>query len=714
MTYPGNSSLSPDVQQRILSTFEQTLGLATEGSRQEALLGCDFVLRLDPQFEPARRLQERLKNGQGTVQVDDLRAAVNTSAAPAEMFASLDGFDLPDLPVVAAPGAPGGLRAELQELLDQHRLNDLMNRAHQETATVTADPELRRIVELAQERLEAEPYVLKFVNSAREALRKGDHAEVARLVAKAKSLNPTHPDLAELERAAPAPAPASPASPLEESAGFSLSFDSPSLSFDSPSLGFDSPSLDLGGGGAGGAGAVGGSGDSETDRRIRELLDEGQSALDTGDPQAAIDAWSRIFLIDIDNQEAARRIEQARKLKAESERQVEEIFHDGLGRLEASDLDGARQAFQRVLEVQPGHLAAREYLSQLDAGIVPTLRPAPADLAAGVTPGSVLAMPADLGGLGGLDGDRDLKEEILVPPDPSEMGGRPAERRESSAPKVAMSRKSGPSRTFVLVGAAVLALVLAGGWFAWQNWSTWFPNSNAGDAGDVADDTASQSPPTLPSSIERATSLHKAGKTPIALNQLRRIPPADPHYAEAQKLIQEWEGSTAPAVPANTSPPEVLARRQSLIDAAQQAYQERSYLLAVERFNQAASLAKLEGADAQALADAKTRLQPLDRFVDLYGQGEWELILRDLWQMREADPNNRDVTRLIVNSYYNMGVRDLQRSDTDKALKNFEEALVIAPTDDLLRRHYLFAQTYEARPKDLLYRIYVKYLPFRG
>lgn len=699
MSYPGNSSLSSDVQQRILSTFEQTLGLATEGSRQEALLGCDFVLRLDPQFEPARRLQERLKNGSGAVEVDDLRIAIAQPAVPAEMFASLEDFDLPDFPAPAAGG--GNLRAELQELLDQHRLNDLMNRAHAESAAVTADPELRRIVEAAQERLEAEPYVLKFVNSAREALRKGDDAEVQRLIAKAKSLNPHHPDLAELERAA-VPA----ANPLQENAGFSLSFDS-------PSLGFDSPSVDLGGsGGLGGIGAMSAgaaSADSQTDRRIRELLDEGQAALNNGDPQAAIDAWSRIFLIDIDNQEAARRIEQARKLKAESERQVEEVFHDGLARLEANDLAGAREAFQRVLEAQPGHLAAREYLSQLDAGIVPTLRPAANDLAAGVTPGAVLAMPSDFSGLD--EDDRDLKEEILVPPDPNEMGGRPAERGSSSAgTKVAMARKSGPSRTFVLVGAAVLLLVLAGGWFAWQNWSEWFPNSEAADA-----TAAPQSPPALPSPIDRARSLHKQGKTAIALNQLRRIPPTDRYHAEAQALIKELEGATAAAAPVAAGPsPEVAERRAGLLQAAQQAYQERSYLLAVERFNQANALGKLDGADAAALANAKAQLEPLARYIDLYRQREWELILRDLWELRESDPANRDVHRLIVNSYYNMGVRDLQRSDTDKALKNFEEALELAPADDLLRRHYLFAQTYEERPKDLLYRIYVKYLPFRG
>ena len=157
-----------------------------------------------------------------------------------------------------------------------------------------------------------------------------------------------------------------------------------------------------------------GGGDSESDRRIRELLDEGQTAFDAGDPQGAIDAWSRIFLIDIDHQEASRRIEAARKLKAENERQVEEIFHDGLAQLEAGDAAGARRAFQRVLEIQPGYFAAREYLQQLDAGTVPAREGHGAgDRRAG--------RPPPLQPRGG--GARPARKRSSVPPEPFESRG---------------------------------------------------------------------------------------------------------------------------------------------------------------------------------------------------------------------------------------------------------------------------------------------------
>src|SRR5947199_4839665 len=182
MNYSGNSSLSSDVKQRILSTFDQTLELARDGNRQEALLGCDFVLRMDPQFQPAHRLQDRLRSTTGPVVVDDLAMADSL----ADPFADLDGLslDLPDaLPDQGGHGGAGGgtLRAQLKSLSEQRRFPELMAAAQRDHAAVMADPELQRLVGGAQEAMEAEPYVLKFLGSARAALQAGDAAETARL-----------------------------------------------------------------------------------------------------------------------------------------------------------------------------------------------------------------------------------------------------------------------------------------------------------------------------------------------------------------------------------------------------------------------------------------------------------------------------------------------------------------------------------------------------
>ena len=67
----------------------------------------------------------------------------------------------------------------------------------------------------------------------------------------------------------------------------------------------------------------------------------------------------------------------------------------------------------------------------------------------------------------------------------------------------------------------------------------------------------------------------------------------------------------------------------------------------------------------------------------------------------------------MVDSYYDLAVRDLQRGDAKSAAKRLDEAAKLAPDDAEVARHRLFAQTYQDRAKDLLYRTYVKYLPSR-
>jgi tetratricopeptide (TPR) repeat protein len=691
MSYSGNPALSSDVKQRILSTFDQTLDLAREGNRQEALLGCDFVLRMDPQFQPAHLLQERLRATTGPVSVDDLSG---TPAMPVlDPFADLAGLslDLPDALPDQGGGGGGSLRAELQALSDQRRFPELTAAVQRHQAAVAADPELQRILGIAQERMEAEPFVLKFLASARQALQSGDSAETARLLDKARALDPSHPGIVELDRLRASGAGASVANPAS-----TLKIPKPLKTGAMPvSLAF-------------------GGGDSESDRRIRELLDEGQTAFDAGDPQGAIDSWSRIFLIDIDHQEASRRIEAARKLKAESERQAEEIFHDGLAQLEAGDAAGARRAFQRVLEIQPSYFAAREYLQQLDAGTAPLSR-------APVIAEPVVPLPSSREVAG-----HDFQQEILVPPEPFETAA-PSEQRPLKNKKKSggASRDSGRARRlFLLVGGAVLLLALAGAWFFLQNRERLFPNSQEAEATPPA---AAAKPAADP--ISRAERLHKAGRTTTAVSQLKRIPPNDPHYAKAQALIAQWTGATAPGDPAAggaASPgaapggvvpaaltPETTARRAALLAAAQQASAQSNYIRALSRLEQADALAKLDGADAQFLADTRNRLAPLANQIDLFRQHEWEHALPDLWRMHDSDPANRDVTQLIVDSYYNLAVRDLQRADAKKAGENLKEAINLQQDDELLKRHYLFAQTYQERPKDLLYRIYVKYLPYR-
>jgi hypothetical protein len=66
----------------------------------------------------------------------------------------------------------------------------------------------------------------------------------------------------------------------------------------------------------------------------------------------------------------------------------------------------------------------------------------------------------------------------------------------------------------------------------------------------------------------------------------------------------------------------------------------------------------------------------------------------------------------MIDCYYNLGVRDLQRGDTVSAAEMFDEAQHLRPNDRELQRLSRFAKAYQQRSQDLLYRIFVKYLPF--
>ncbi len=680
MSYPGNPALGSDVQQRIVATFEQTLDLAIAGNRQEALLGCDFVLRMDSHFEPARRLQERIKANPGPLSHETLADLMPAPQGPGDddlgFLPHLDdlGDDLSgDLGGLhGAAAAPGGLRRELEQLFSERRFAELVQRAHQEHAALAADPTLAQLAMSAQEKLESAPYVTKFLAAARAALAAGQVDEVERHLAKARSLDPDNLELDEISRAL-RPGPSAGSALGDEASFFTLEPSAPSVAPAAPPAPAPAPVYA-----------------SESDRRIAQLLGEGDAAFERGDPQAAIDSWSRIFLIDIDHEEAARRIERARRQKAESERQVEEIFHDGLSAGEAGDLAAARKAFERVLELQPTHLAAREQLQLLDSGAPPSPRP--------ISLGDDVLEPLP----SGFDGPptADLKEEILVPPEGAAAQPR-RERKEKVVATEAPAAAPPNKRKFMMIGAGVLVLVLAAGWLLFQNWERWFPNSE------------SEAPVQASSadSIARAKKLQEQGNTAIAVAQLKRIPPSDPLYAKARELIKQWEAPAAPLEAAGPTPEQAALLEQTLA-AAREAYTSRAYLLAAEKFKQGAEIAPLEATDAELFEDAKRQLVPIASQLQLFRDHQWDVLLPDLWRMHEATPGP-DVDRLLIDSYYNLGIRELQRSNPKGAVESFLEAKKLVKDDPELERNLAFGETYQARDIDLLYRIYVKYLRLR-
>ena len=719
MSYAGNAKLSQEIQNRILNTFQQTIALVGEGNAQEAMLGCDFILRLDPLFEPARKLQGRLQESGTDVSIEDLAAlaaspldaelpslggGIEESSEPAasEIEDDLQDLTLPDLDdeVVSEPTID--LASTFAELFSQRQFGQILELAAQSQEAVEADPDLRDVTESAQARLEAEPYVRNFLESSRQAHTEGDLDQAQSLLGKARELDSTHPDIQDLEselmptEVVP-PVIEEPESDVlvtDETADWlNESSDEPAAAPEEfvpapivvepePTPGpldFE-PSASL---------------DSDSEKRVDDLLQEGQVAFEKGEYQSAIDAWSRIFLIDIDHAEASRRIELARKLKAEVERQIEEAFHEGISQYEAGETDAAREAFNKVLELQADHIGATEYLEKMDGAETegaaePSVTPIP-DL-------EDLPVADDLGGEDPLAAEEPID---LAPVPDADMALRP-----SADASVRPSRAAGGKRKFLMIGAVVLLAVLAIGWYLYSRRDQVFPNSET-------EQTAVPVERTDP--LTKATQLHEAGNTALAVAQLRRLAPDHPQYAQAQTLIAQWEERAVEDAEGETVEPteDELVYQGELLAAVREALGNNENIVASDLLDSAAAIAPLEPDDL-ALRDAiNAQLEVVVEPLKLFRQGDWEYALPNLWRLREEHPGNKDITRLMVDCYFNLGLRDLQRGDSVTAFDKFEEALSLAPDDVELQRLTAFASAYKQRPSDLLYRVFVKYHPFR-
>ena len=754
MRYVGNASLSEQIQERILTTFQQTLGLAQEGNRQEALLGCDFVLRLDPLFEPARQLQTRLNEGEGPIEVADLADAADTGAAEAvagsETGPEVDTGIEPTLESVEplADVIDDNLPSQLALLLEQRNFEDLQSLALENQERITSDPSLQQIVQAGLEKMEAQPYVDSFLESSDKARSEGDIEAARGHLDKARELDPTHPRLVALEAdldgavstvvdepiieavVADELTPETPvlgegddplADPVTEAASGADSnadwldeLEAPADVIGDP-IDIELPDEVEPGDDADTAVAppdgipaqevvTAGDGepaaqlDSETEGRIDQLLAEGQEAFEKGEYQTAIDAWSRIFLIDIDHAEASRRIELARKLKAEVERQVEEAFHEAIQLIEAGKKDVAKEAFSKVLEMHPGHMGAKEYLDRIDKGGLETAAPARYETVPDLQPlTEAEAAPAEAAS--------ETIEAIELAPDltPEPEPGIPD--FETPFEEIPSPAKQPKKRSFALVATAVLVLVLAVGWFLYSKRQSFFPNS---------DPQTQETAQSRVDPIERARELHEEGKTAMAINVLKRLPPSHPQHAEGLSLIEAWEIiETAESVVAAGPSEEDLLRRDALLERAQSAANRRENLAALDLLEQADAILPLDGEDANLRLLTTDKLSDLADEMELFDQGDWEYALPSLWRLHDADESNRDVRRLMVDSYYNLGLRDLQRGDTKDAAEKFQEALQLDPKDAEVQRLAEFASAYSQRPSDLLYKIFVKYHPFR-
>jgi tetratricopeptide (TPR) repeat protein len=726
-SYPGNPALPREVREKILSTFRHTLNLYQTGKLDDCLIGCDFILKMDPRFSPARQLLDKAKNPQAAVDVRQLEALVSETPTRQER-------------VVAAQ--PDRLLVRAVESFNARDFDAAIAAADEVLAALPGNRDALEIRDNALRKKQAQPQFESLRQRALAALEADRKDQARRELDRMRQLDADHPAVALLERRiGPAPKPAAggadlsrqgggtPGAPFEPELAFDGDSTNPAghaaapeepaggldaLSLDSLSLeeppepprpapppppdrgrvpaappgspgdlwsgGTEEPELDLGV-----SPDLPGE-DSEpasTQLEIELLLRQGDEAAERGDRQQAIEIWSRIFLIDINNTEAVLRIEKARQDMAEGNRRISEGLRQGKEQYEARDLAAARMTFLEVLANDENEPTARSYLDRIEQELAQPA--APEDLAQTVR-ADVLA--------------EEMAEPLPLPPPPL------VEREKAvRAPRAGI-------RPRLLLLVAVFAVLVAGGVFLVLN---------------LPDKSGTPAQEANAPSLERATLLFREGKLTETVAELRRIPVEHPDYARAQKLLASLtrplpaapEGAPAgeaapPPGGGSDSAPVTAANEPALIRAeAEKALAEKRYITALKGFNQAAPAFQEDPSFAKQMGTAAEKVTELTPAVKLYNEGEYESAIPILWRLYQADRQNRDARDYLLRSYHNQGVGHLQNGLYSKAREAFDEILAVDPGDPQAARHRKFAERYAKGDLDLLGRIYVRHLQQR-
>lgn len=662
--YPGSPSLSPEARDKVLQTFRHTLDLARRGRNEEALLGCDFILKMDARFAPAKKLLETLR-GVAAGTVVDLSGFEEEVPAPAPAPAPTPAGPPPPAPIVLEPA--GATKA-------------VPTVPPAPGAAAAPPPMTGGFDDLAFDDF-ANPFA-----------------------------TPAVPAVAPPPPAAPPPAPAPmfgglPADPFAGAApapslddlGFGAASDFASPPPPPAPDAFGAPAPDAF------AAPMPAAATGSIDPRIVQFLKQGDDAMGQGRVQEAIDLWSRVFLIDLANEDASKRIDAARDRQAESARKIDLLLSEGINLYDAGDLQGARHKFLDVLAVAENDSTARSYLNQIDAALTPK-EPAPDTY--GASPDfmkSELEAPAppsfasaDFGGGEDFGASAPQLDEAAIGVDM--QSSLEAAAGEEPIPSAAQARPGGGMNP-MLVGVAVV--VLAGlGFGAYKMFHKPPPPPPPPPRTAAANTVGAEA-------IGKATPLYEQGRTEEALQLLLAVPETDPKHNEVLAFIEKIKTSAPPPPPA--AAPSAAALDEMRI-AGLAAAKASHYIDAVRSLDPVVKARPEDSEAAQSLQRAREQVAALGSAVKAYNEQDYETATKLLWALKKSDPKNQDVEEFLFKSYFNEAIQDIQGGNTAKAIEAFKEAAQLRPSDAEAQRHLQFAKKYARGQNDLLSKIYVKHL----
>ncbi len=143
------------------------------------------------------------------------------------------------------------------------------------------------------------------------------------------------------------------------------------------------------------------------------------------------------------------------------------------------------------------------------------------------------------------------------------------------------------------------------------------------------------------------------------------------------------------------------------------AYDAHDYMGAKKALEEAARVRQLPPEMKAIYDDASAQVGKLDNALSLFKEGKYQDAINYLEQLNQKDAQNKNIQQLLLNAHFNLGAIALQEGKLPEAEKQFDLVLQRDPNDELARRSKELAVRYQGQTQDLLYRIYVKYLPPR-
>ena len=712
MAYPGNTELSPQAQDRVMTAFKQVVEKLQQGNREEALIGLEFVLRLDPAYAPAQNLHQQLSSGAAEI---DLNAVLSQLQA-------------------LTTETINTLLVEAVEMYDERNFEGARAKVEQVLLDLPGHEEARFLLSQLENTTKDSSQVGQFLQQARDALARGDSQEAANFVMMAQALDPHHSEIAQtialieqagnvsLEQAGFAgeeqEAPADSGEPdiggFEPAVGSSDLFSEPQ--HDGPIIGMDSggsfeeatsaedprpgpppqhvsaapgpataapepPALteayyeeaDVAEEGlfeTGPTMSAGGSEEvtvdpSDTSAVIRDLLTKGGAAAAEDDFAAAIDAWSRILLIDHTNEEALDRIEHIRHSKEEIERRIEPMLADARSSHLNGDLEVAADFVRRALELSPNNVEAIRIQEAVQRGTHPDNSEFAGD-------GSMPELEDDLF-TEDFEANADFGQAAPGPPQAAEGAWR--------AP-VKPKRKLSWQLWAAIGGAGIVILGVAmwfGGFFA--------PAPEAEQRVNIVGRV-----------LAEAAEMYNQKRVEEAILHLEQNSADDPFQTRIDRALNEYRAAIATPVP--TPIPEGLTTCRELLE-------EGRWMAAYERV-----MSELRAhPNDPGLEDVRQRILEVEPVaVDLYGAvkaGNHQAAINLSKALLAKRPDDSEVDAALDRFLFNAALAELRAFNLSNAESYLTELQQRQPEDGEIPRILEFVETYKTRPIDMQLEIFI-------